>query len=519
MAKFYRKFLRKQIDLASLGVEQRGDSVTYFCTPKGASVIGWAGVDGIHYCFIRGFGEMVFAVSPENSAPDYVHPLAESFEDFLMLLLACGDAAALEQAWMWDKEQFERFLYENPVTEEQQAVLTEIKEKLNLKPMENPWQYIKSLQDSFDAGKIRYTEDLNDPDMNRNASPEILEWKVYFEGNFWGHSGRDHAGKEIPIGTSFQWAGRKWLIPSIYSCSRGLVADFCMQADPEDSRAFMEKWGLDPEDGAGRQFSDEQRMEMDAENPMNFRFTAGIVLNGKELRYAHGCGISYHPPVSGVETNGPEARLVMDHYGLDSTYGWMIWRFSFPWKGRRRQEIKSLSMIMKQTPVPVPGPHFCVTAPGDSFDFICPETGERHRLTVQEYERQEIPREHVSVASDMEFPAHCMVMSYTIAPELSNHALTIADCMDSDRPRRKKQMPLTPVSTADVFAIGIIGGADGPTVITVGGRERGNLCSACSALHFEPVQDVEWRMVFHEKRYEDMVVPVLLDEKGAGMDS
>ncbi len=71
MGKYYNKFLEKNIDLASLGIERREDNPSYFCTPRGASIIGWAGVDGIHYCFIRGFGEMVFAVSPMEIAPNY----------------------------------------------------------------------------------------------------------------------------------------------------------------------------------------------------------------------------------------------------------------------------------------------------------------------------------------------------------------------------------------------------------------------------------------------------------------
>ena len=61
MAYGYQGFLKKKIDLAPLGVERGADRAGYFCTPQGASIIGWAGVDGIHYCFIRGFGEMVFA--------------------------------------------------------------------------------------------------------------------------------------------------------------------------------------------------------------------------------------------------------------------------------------------------------------------------------------------------------------------------------------------------------------------------------------------------------------------------
>ena len=54
-------------------------------------------MDGIHYCLIRGFGDIVFAVSPMNPAPHYVHPLARTFSDF-MRLLACGSCDALEQA-------------------------------------------------------------------------------------------------------------------------------------------------------------------------------------------------------------------------------------------------------------------------------------------------------------------------------------------------------------------------------------------------------------------------------------
>lgn len=88
MDKTFEKFLRSGIDLSSIGIERREDNASYFCTPKGASIFGWAGVDGIHYCFVRGFGGMVFAVSPMNSAQDFVHPIARDFADFLRLLPA-----------------------------------------------------------------------------------------------------------------------------------------------------------------------------------------------------------------------------------------------------------------------------------------------------------------------------------------------------------------------------------------------------------------------------------------------
>ena len=90
MSALYQKFKNLPINFSAIGLEQTPATSDYFCTPKGATIIGWAGVDGIHYCFIEGFGDMVFAVSPCNLPGDYVHPLAENFEDFLRLMLMCS---------------------------------------------------------------------------------------------------------------------------------------------------------------------------------------------------------------------------------------------------------------------------------------------------------------------------------------------------------------------------------------------------------------------------------------------
>lgn len=268
MDKVFQKFLRSGIDLSPVGVERREDNNPYFCTPKGASIFGWAGVDGIHFCFVRDFGGMVFSVSPMNSAPDFVHPLANDFEDFLRLLLACSDSAALEQAWMWDKAQFEAFLQDNPPTQDQQRTLSELAEKMKLTPMEQPWVYIKKLQASFDYSKIKYTEDYYDVDMNPEAEPTMPEWKVYFDGNFWGHSGKDHAGTEIRLNKQFDWARHHWVIPAAYSCSKGLVMDFCMRTPEEDIRKFITKWDLHPENDSCEYFTQEQQMQIDLDNPL-----------------------------------------------------------------------------------------------------------------------------------------------------------------------------------------------------------------------------------------------------------
>ncbi len=507
MTRTYQAFLKKNIDLAPLGIEKRSDNTPYFCTPKGANIIGWAGVDGIHYCTIRGFGSMVFAVSPMNVG-DYVHPIARSFEDMLRLLLTCADMAALEQCHAWDEEQYKAFLIDCPAASEQQAILDAIREKTGLAPIEDVFGYVKQLQTEFDLSTIPYSEDYYDEDMNPAAPQEPPAWEVYFDGNFWGHESGQRPGKEISLNTHFDWAGHHWVIPAVYSCAKGMVIDFCMRVEPDDIRAFMKKWNLDTEAETYQELTQEEQMMIDLDNPQRLDFNASLQLNGKVLRTTHGCGTAYNPCFPDGCPAELEAKWAVDHYGLDAAFGWVIWRSCYPWATKNKPTIKTLSVTMMQQKVSIPGPHFRIHVPGETFSFEY--QGTDYTLTVEEYEAQTLDTSHM--VQTMEYPTHHLVMSYTIAPELPNSMMTIADCTEGDRPRQKPREHNGFEATAvhDAAVIGIIGGADGPTAIVYGQARQSKLRVACSSLHFDPVDDVEWRMVFHEKQYEDATVEIVV---------
>ncbi len=501
MATTYKKYQKLNIDSSRIGLGRGECESTYFCTPDGAEIIGWGGVDGIHYCFVRGFGEMVFAVSPMNTPGNYVHPVARDFMDFLRLLLACGDAAALEQVYSWEQAQFDAFLQDNPFAVEQQVVLDTIREKLVITPMEQPFAYIKELQNGFDYRLIPYTADYYDMVA---VEPPIPEWKVYFDADFWGRCGRGRAGKEIPLNKQFLWGDEVWTIPAIYPCGKGLIVDFCLQVPPERIRAFLERWNLSGNDD-GAKNTLERRMRMDAENPLVARVNPKVILNGTELSSCHGCGFCWNPCFP--EGNGLEAWSVMRHYGLDPEQGYAVWRGAFHWKTKRKPQIKTLSAILMQEPVAIPGPHFRASSPGEQIELIHPSTGMKHILTVQEYEQQELPAERFN-NPDLEFPGRFARMVYTLSPDLPDQAFMVADCARGDRPRQKRADPRAPQATGDC-CVGVIGGADGPTAIFLGGSGQGKLCTACSSLHFEPVDNVEWRMVFYDKSRQDITVELI----------
>ncbi len=501
MTTTYERYLKLNLDSSCIGLGHGESESNYFCTPKGAKVISWAGMDGIHYCFVRGFGEMVFAVSPTNTPENYVHPIANDFVDFLRLILACGDAAALEQVYCWDQVRFDIFLQDNTPTATQQSVLDTIREKLLLTPMEEPFAYIKELQAKFDYNRVKYTEDYYE---HVPAEPKKPEWKVYFDDNFRRHHGRERAGKEIHLDKQFIWDDEAWHIPAIYTCSKGLVLDFCVRVPIERIRSFIDTWHLSVKND-GSNLTDEQRMQIDAENPLSFKTNPQVVLNGTVLSGSHSRGVPWNPCFP--EGNGLEAKSAIQHYCLDSACGWVIWRAAFPWAEKHKPQIAALSVTLKQKPVALPGPHFHVPAPGECIAFTHPTTGAQHMLTIQEYAQREMAYKYFE-SQDYDFPTHYTVMSYTLSPDLPDSAFTVIDCIRSDQPRQKSTNPYEP-QTTDSISVGIIGGADGATAISFGGSGQGQPRTACSALHFKAVDDVEWYMVFHEKKREDVTVELI----------
>ncbi|MDD6262887.1 MAG: hypothetical protein PUA83_07390 [Clostridiales bacterium] len=498
----YGRFRRMKLDTSPVGLIVGERRSGYFCSPRGAEVIGWAGVDGIHYCFVRGFGETVFAVDPTDTPGNYVRPVAGSFEDFLRLICAVGDAAVLQQLHAWTKDFFDDFLRKNPLTPEQLAVIGKIGEKFGISPMEDPYACVKRVQEGFDPGALKFGPDYYEWVAEAPKKPE--EWKVFWGKSFWEGGGRSRAGEELRVEKRFVWDGETWYIPCVYACTGGLVADMFKEVSGEAVCEFEKKrncanFGENPE----------TEESFDAENPLREEFSVRAEVNGRELSESYACGDLWVPEglVDGLPEPEPAAGWTLEHYGLDRSKCWVMRRVGFPWAGKK-PKIVSAGFTLSADAISIPGPCFSL-AKGESAALENPATGERCVLTVKELSREELP-ESAFPDGPEEFPRMYTAMTYTLEPDVPEREISVCDCEKGDSPRPKTPGASLLPDGCGVACLGVIGGADGPTALFPGGSGAlGQVRFAVSSLRFAQPEKIRWRVLFRRVPKEDVRVRIL----------
>lgn len=496
----FEQYKKGRIDLSAFGLERRADRGGYFCDPIGARAFAWTGVDGIHYSVIRDFGDMIFMICPDALPGEYVRPVAHDFTDFLRLLLAFGDEAAVENASTLPEKRFASFLRENPPSEMQSAAIRAITETWQLTPMDEPYRYIRQVQAAFDYSQIRFRREYAEWVPPETAVPAASDWKVYFDGSFFGHSGRARPGTEIPVGRTFFWGEREIRVPAVYVCTAGVVIDFCCSADMQDMWQYFgayERLSAQPMD-------EETEERLRAEHPLNLDFRARLLVNGEELAQSGGCALTYIPETLTGETPDMESRFVIRHYGLDESECWGVTRVRFAWENKRK--IHALSVTLSQRMTDVCVGHLETPGTAEAV-FVHPITQEKYTLTVTEQECASIDRGGMR-SGGMELPGEHVRLCYTLSPDLPSGAFCLRDCAASDEPR--------PVCDARESGadFGIIGGADGPVAVFVGvshgGHVRGEgVHIALSAMHFAQPSSVRWRAVFRVKTLADVTAELL----------
>ncbi len=142
--------------------------------------------------------------------------------------------------------------------------------------------------------------------------------------------------------------------------------------------------------------------------------------------------------------------------------------------------ITSLTLTLTQREQPAEAVQF-TAAPGKAVEFANPVTGVPCVLTVKDLKPARLP-EHEHFGPPMEWPQEMVQMEYTLTPAVTTGWVQVNDCAPSDKPSGKATHPRRWSHWHHRR------GQTAPTAIFVSGKQQGDTRTACSSLHFAPVE-------------------------------
>lgn len=318
--------------------------------------------------------------------------------------------------------------------------------------------------------------------------------KVYYNGNFWGQEKYECAGKEIPIRKNFRWGEEKGEILSVYCCKKGLVLDFCFEIPIYKIEQFLLKWNMERRSS---ELSNEEYEQMEWDSPFQIGYSIEAQVNGKRIEQCSLCAAGWHPCHLERENIEEISEKLMEYYKRSRENGWQFIRAFIPWQEPEKTKPDSLSINFVPHQVSIPGGHFMTKSECKSEDltFRHPLTGAEYRLQVLECEQGTLDANVFGQDKELEYPLQYQIIYYQVTPELSEEEFRIMDCASGDQPRKRTGNGGKTAAAAC-------------SVLFAGKRKRRGH-SVCSALHFDEVKEVEWRMVFYQKEKENLELAVI----------
>ena len=323
--------------------------------------------------------------------------------------------------------------------------------------------------------------------------------QVRYDSSLWSR-GKGLWGTPQPTNWQFEYAGANRFIPTVYRFAQGIVFDIITILDEAAYHAYIEKY----EDKEAALTSLERRLA-EQEHPYQAVPMQEIWINGKLVADAYSASSAVS--VSWLE-QGLELAWARKAYTpiLRSVSCFACERFVVPWPAAdsamerfwryvRMARVQSLKLTTRSLERLIPlGIQFEVAAVDtrSPVSFIHPMTRVTHTLHIREAKSMELP----SGRGDL-FITQAM---YDIEPGLPpGDSLQFDNTIHDARPTKKA---FAPCSAA---AIGIIGGADGPTAVFAAHKgETPSVLHSCLSVPSLQQEDVSRFVIMGiNTRYQD----------------
>lgn len=311
------------------------------------------------------------------------------------------------------------------------------------------------------------------------------EWKIRFEKD-------DPKGREMIIGKQFRWNCVQGHIPAAYLCDEGLILDICMEYDREIYSSYLDCYRqIFGRQKNGGKINRNQLTQFQQDDPMDCFFQTELLVNGKKLRHYEGHGMRWVPKdLEPIISDDLDMQPVMEHYRLAQDKVWQFRREAYLWDEPKDQKLEDWELRLIQWPQMHVSQTFNMPKIGDRVTVSNPLTGCEHLITVTEIQQKKVRKLH---HDNLIFPENCIIMEYTLEPEVPQNMFFLRDTAEPDEPVQKENGS-------------VIGGA---VTVLASDSSRPEGRYAVSSLHFQPVENVTWQAVFRVKTVDDMVLKLM----------
>lgn len=334
---------------------------------------------------------------------------------------------------------------------------------------------------------------------------------VYHNSTFYGHDRYAKKLKPLAIQKTFFWEMQEIYIPAVYLGKSGAVLDICAKISVEAMAAFLKKWHRRQTTAESANnikntiITMEALDEMQAENPAHGDFAIDMYLDHTPLTRRISSSLQWYPSdilqkqsANEIWKNEKEAEQLMDAYHCDRSFCWHFGRISYDWD-KPILSPQKICLQLKDHPVSLTAEHFTTNGPcdGKTITSFHPVTGQKYTLTLHGCEPMQTDFTGIGKKGIL-YPEYSQLLSYDISPKADRTVLDIKDCSDCDKPKsiQKKYSH-----------------ADGASAVFWAGKNTDpKLRTALSSLHFKPVSEIQWRIVYFIKRREDMEISFLLPQ-------
>lgn len=323
---------------------------------------------------------------------------------------------------------------------------------------------------------------------------------VYHNSSIDGQHG-PHARKLTPhaVRKTFFWETMPVHIPAIYLGTAGAVLDVCAKIPAGAMTEYLKKWKKN------HRYTMEELEELEAENPAGRDFSIEMCLNDIPLRRRLSSSLLWYPAdrLQAAEyrdlwRNEKEAARLINAYGCDPDCCWHLGRICYRWDSHPLLSPQTITLRLEDTAISLTAAHFTTKSScnGQTVTAVHPVTGQVYTLTL--HECRQIRNDFTAFGKKgVLYPQWCHLLSYSVSPKDGHTILTVKDCSESDTPKNSPENRIQPDSAAAAAAV---------LYETNTVPDAADTAMAVSSLHFEPVSEIRWRVVYSVKRKKDMEI-------------